>query len=132
MIGRVSRRGPLRQLIRQSDGTLYDMTEERQIPPSELLDYLADGGFFKARRHDNGVDCTIQVLYEVLVEGIAQGLVPGVPGGTRLGEGSPLELLRQIFDVGAARGGVRGAHRDSTEEEVDRNPRGMKQAAEPW
>jgi hypothetical protein len=67
MTRRVSRRGPLRQLLRQSDGTLHDVTEERPISRPELLEHLRAGGFFEARRYDNAAGCTAEVLCEVLL-----------------------------------------------------------------
>ncbi len=78
MIGRPSRRGPRRQLIRENDGTLYDLTSDRPIAASELRNYLSSGGYFEAKRAD-GSECTGQVLREIL-EGIVAHAVPGAPG----------------------------------------------------
>ena len=78
MIGRPSRRGPRRQLIRENDGALYDLTNDRSIAASELRDHLSSGGYFEAKRAD-GSECTGQVLREIL-EGIVAHAVPGAPG----------------------------------------------------
>lgn len=66
MTARPSRRGPRKQLIRERDGTLYDLTEDRPIAASELQEYLAGGGYFEARRGD-GAECTAQVLHSALL-----------------------------------------------------------------
>ena len=78
MIGRPSRRGPRCQLIRENDGTLYDLTNDRSIAASELRDHLSSGGYFEAKRAD-GSECTGQVLREIL-EGIIAHAVPGALG----------------------------------------------------
>ena len=70
MIGRPSRRGPRRQLIRENDGALYDLTNDRPLAASELRNYLSSGGYFEAKRAD-GSECTGQVLREVLEEIVA-------------------------------------------------------------
>lgn len=78
MIRRPSRRGPRCQLIRENDGTLYDLTNDRPIQASELGNYLSSGGYFEARRAD-GSECTGQVLREIL-EGVVAHGGPGAPG----------------------------------------------------
>jgi hypothetical protein len=78
MIRRPSRRGPRCQLIRENDGTLYDLTNDRPIEASELRNYLSSGGYFEAKRAD-GSECTGQVLREIL-EGIVAHAIPWAPG----------------------------------------------------
>ena len=78
MIGRPSRRGPRRQLIRENDGALYDLTNDRPIAAPELRNYLSSGGYFEAKRAD-GSECTGQVLGEILEEILAHG-GPGAVG----------------------------------------------------
>ena len=80
MIRRPSRRGPRCQLIRENDGTLYDLTNDRPMQASELGNYLSSGGYFEARRAD-GSECTGQVLREVLEEIVAHG-GPGAVGAS--------------------------------------------------
>jgi hypothetical protein len=100
-----SRRGPRRQLVRESDGTLLDLTTGQEITPPELRDFVTGGGFFEARRED-GTECTMQVLTEVLQDAAAdrrrhRGQAP--PGSWRspgpTGPTGPLEPMGAL--VGA-------------------------------
>lgn len=103
MSGRPTRRGPRKQLVRESDGTLLDLTTDRRITASELRDFVAAGGYFEARRHD-GAECTAQVLTEALGEAIAEHLQPRVPGA--LTGGAALEPLVRLFGVWGAWGAM--------------------------
>jgi hypothetical protein len=76
-----SRRRRRKKILRRNDGALYDATERRRISHAELRDYVRDGGLFEARRHENGADCTYEVLQNVMGVGMLQNLVPGLSGG---------------------------------------------------
>ena len=94
MTRRPSRRGPCKQLIRERDGKLHDLTADRPITAPELREYLASGGYFEAKRSD-GAECTAQVLLEALQEAIARDVFPNVleavPGT------APLDALGRLF-----------------------------------
>ncbi len=98
MTGRASRRSARKQVVRDGAGRLFDESLGRPISRSQLRDYLADGGFFEARRGDTSVDCTVQVLREVLVDGtVADLFFGGRRSLARLDE--PLELLSRLARV---------------------------------
>jgi hypothetical protein len=82
-----SRRRQRKKILRKDDGSMYDATERRRITPGELRDYVKDGGLFEARRHENGADCTYEVLQDVVGAGLMQNLVPGMGGGALCGLG---------------------------------------------
>jgi len=80
-----SRRRQRKKILRKNDGSMFDATERRRITKAELRDYVRDGGLFEARRHENGADCTYEVLQSVMGAGILQNVVPGLGGGGPLG-----------------------------------------------
>src|SRR5436305_14283639 len=75
MVRRTARRSklPRRELVRDSDGTLRDVTENRCIGIDELRDDLRGGRYFRARTQSSGADCTHEVLSAVLVSGAIPG-----------------------------------------------------------
>ena len=68
---------PRRQLRRESDKSLYDLTERRRVEMSELCDDVRSGRYFRVIRHTSGEDCTQEVLAEVIVAGVPK---PGASG----------------------------------------------------
>ena len=95
-----SRRRRRKKILRKNDGSLYDATERRRITPAELRDYLRGGGLFEASSHENGTDCTYEVLQDIVGAGFLQSIVPGLGGGPlaalglgALGGGGPLSAL---------------------------------------
>src|SRR6266542_2813717 len=97
-----SRRRRRKKILRKNDGSLYDATERRRITPTELRDYVRDGGLFEARRQENGADCTYEVLQGVVGVGFLQNLVPGMGGG-------PLSGLGGLSALAGGGGGALGA-----------------------
>jgi hypothetical protein len=97
-----SRRRRRKKILRKNDGSLYDATERRWIAPGELRDYVKDGGLFEARRHENGADCTYEVLQDVVGVGLLENLVPGMGGG-------PLSGLGGLAGLGSSGGGALSA-----------------------
>jgi hypothetical protein len=85
-------------VIRESDRTLYDVTERRRISLAELRDFVGDGGYFEARRHDSGADCTAQVLQDLLSDSLATAVVPGLSSA---GMPMPLELFLRMTELRA-------------------------------
>ena len=69
---------PRRQLRRESDKSLYDLTERRRVEMAELCDDVRSGRYFRVTRHTSGEDCTQEVLAEVIVAGIPK---PGTGTG---------------------------------------------------
>ncbi|WP_121006180.1 hypothetical protein [Saccharothrix australiensis] len=77
-----------RVLLRERDGGLFDVDEQRVVDAAELLDGLRAGRRFRAHRRSTGADCTLEVLAEVLgpalsgprAGGVAVPLVGGVAG----------------------------------------------------
>ena len=112
MIPRPARRGPRKQLIRESDGMLHDLTTDRRIPPSELTDFVTSGGYFEARRHD-GLECTAQVLAEVLQSSISEQLQPQALGGGGAVEAmlgaAALDPMMRLFGLWGAWGAAPGS-----------------------
>jgi hypothetical protein len=102
-----SRRRGRKKILRKNDRSLYDATELRRITPGELRDYVKDGGLFEARRHENGADCTYEVLREVVGAGLMQNLAPGMGAAPLTGLGALAALARVIGDQagGSADGG---------------------------
>lgn len=82
-----SRRRRRKKILRKTDGSLFDATERRRITPTELKDYVRDGGLFEARRQENGADCTYEVLQSVMGLGLMENLVPGLGGRSLPGLG---------------------------------------------
>lgn len=76
-----SRRRRRKKILMKNNGSLYDATERRRITHAELRDYVRDGGLFEARRHENGSDCTYEVLQSVMGAGLLGNTVPGLPAG---------------------------------------------------
>ena len=114
-----SRRRRRKKILRKNDGSLYDVNQRRRITQAELRDYVRDGGLFEARRHENGADCTYEVLQGVVGVGLLENLVPGMgsslPGlgglgglGALTGGGGLGDLARLVGDQ-VARGGDRDA-----------------------
>jgi hypothetical protein len=60
-------------LVRDSDGTLRDVTEKRRIGIDELRDDLRAGRYFRARTQSTDADCTHEVLGEILLAGALPG-----------------------------------------------------------
>ena len=89
---RSRRRRPKRILCR-NDGSLYDVSERRRITPTQLRDYLSDGGLFEARRQESGADCTFEVLQGVVGSGLLGNMVPGLGGSGPLSGLGPLGAL---------------------------------------
>jgi hypothetical protein len=102
-----SRRRRRKKILRKNDGSLYDATERRRITHAELRDYVRDGGLFEARRHENGADCTYEVLQSVVGVGLLENLVPGIGGGSLPGLGG-LGALAGGGPLGALTGGGGG------------------------
>jgi len=104
-----SRRSSVRQLVRESDGTIRDLTEESTVSHAELREHLASGGYFRALRRD-GTDCSSQVLWEVLQDGMT--LAWGV--GTQ-GPGAPVstafDSMERILGLADQQPGRRRAGR---------------------
>jgi hypothetical protein len=102
-----SRRRRRKKILRKNDGSLYDVTERRRISPAELREYVRDGGLFVARRHENGADCTYEVLQSVIGLGLLENLVPGMGGGSLPGLGGlgGLSALAGGGPLGALTGG---------------------------
>ena len=92
-----SRRRRRKKILRKNDGSLYDVNQRRRITQAELRDYVRDGGLFEARRHENGADCTYEVLQGVVGVGLLENLVPGM--------GSSLPGLGGLGGLGALAGG---------------------------
>jgi hypothetical protein len=65
-----------RSLRRDSDGSLYDLTEHRQATLEELRDGLRSGRRFRVHRHDTGADCTYEVLVDVLTAALPAWTLP--------------------------------------------------------
>ncbi len=105
MTGRPSRRGPRRQLIRENDGTLYDLTNDRPMATSELRDYLNSGGYFVAKRAD-GAECTAQVLRDALHDVIGEA-APN-PIGAMMGAGAAIPSVAWSALAGLLSGPMAG------------------------
>jgi hypothetical protein len=76
-------------LVREPDGGLTDMAQQRLVDVAELLDDLRSGRPFRVRRRSTGGNCTIEVLAEVLAASA------GVCGGGGVG----LPLLSRFADL---------------------------------
>ncbi len=68
---------PRRELVRDSDGTLRDVTDRRRIGIDELRDDLRAGRYFRARTESTDADCTHEVLGQILAAGALPGSNPG-------------------------------------------------------
>jgi hypothetical protein len=95
-----SRRRQRKKILRRSDGSLYDVSERRQISQAELREFVRDGGFFEARRQGSGSDCTYEVLQGVVGAGFVENLLPG------MGSGGPLPGLGALGALGSGSGGL--------------------------
>jgi hypothetical protein len=116
-----SRRRKRKKIVRKNDGSMFDASERRRITLTELREHVRDGGLFEARRHENGSDCTYEVLQSVMGSGVLQSLVPGFSGDSipglgalsglgRLGAlanggGGLADIARALGDEGSSRGG---------------------------
>lgn len=95
-----SRRRQRKKILRRSDGSLYDVSERRQISQAELREFVRDGGFFEARRQGSGSDCTYEVLQGVVGAGFVENLLPGMGGG------GPLPGLGALGALSGGGGGL--------------------------
>lgn len=113
-----SRRRKRKKILRKDNGSLFDASERRPITLTELREYVRGGGLFEARRHENGADCTYEVLQSVMGAGMLQNLVPGLGGGSipglsglgklselANGAGGLAEIARVLGREGSDRGG---------------------------
>lgn len=133
-----SRRRQRKKILRRSDGSLYDVSERRQISQAELREFVRDGGFFEARRQGSGSDCTYEVLQGVVGAGFVENLLPGMGGGGPLpglgalgalgsGSGGLGQLARLFGDERSPRDSDRGYH-----DEPRRSPRRDRDRRDDW
>ncbi|MEV0681816.1 hypothetical protein AB0I60_35385 [Actinosynnema sp. NPDC050436] len=90
-----------RMLVRESDGSLLDVDEQRVVAVEELLDDLRAGRRFRVHRRSTGTGCTVEVLVDVLNAALSGSPVH------HDGLANPLSLLRRAFRLderGADRG----------------------------
>ncbi|GAA1356840.1 hypothetical protein [Saccharothrix algeriensis] len=73
-----------RVLLRERDGSLFDVDDQRVVDAGELLDDLRAGRRFRAHRRSTGADCTVEVLAEVLGPALS---------GPLTGHGGPVDPL---------------------------------------
>jgi len=59
-----------RTLCRRSDGSLYDLDENRRIEVDELREEVRAGRRFRTHQQETGLDCTNQVLVEILISAL--------------------------------------------------------------
>lgn len=78
----------IRLLRRDADGSLYDVKAHRFVSMEELRDDLRSGHRFRAHRYDTGIDCTYEVLIEVLTTAL-----PGWKLPTEENLGAALDVL---------------------------------------
>lgn len=100
-----SRRRKRKKILRKDNGSLFDASERRPITLTELREYVRGGGLFEARRHENGADCTYEVLQSVMGAGMLQNLVPGLGGGSLPGLGG-LSGLGKLSELANGAGGL--------------------------
>ena len=100
-----SRRRKRKKILRKDNGSMFDASERRPITLTELREYVRGGGLFEARRHENGADCTYEVLQSVMGSGILQNLVPGLGGGSLPGLGG-LAGLGKLSELANGAGGL--------------------------
>jgi hypothetical protein len=75
-------------LLRDPDGRLSDEDTGRTVTPGELLDGLRSDQRFRVRLRTTGVDCTSEVLLELLVLAL-----PGFGGADPAAPAEPLRAL---------------------------------------
>lgn len=100
-----SRRRKRKKILRKDNGSMFDASERRPITLTELREYVRDGGLFEARRHENGGDCTYEVLQSVMESGVLQNLVPSLGGGSLPGLGG-LSALGKLSELANGAGGL--------------------------
>jgi hypothetical protein len=100
-----SRRRKRKKILRKDNGAMFDASERRPITLTELREYVRGGGLFEARRHENGADCTYEVLQSVMGSGVLQNLVPGLGGGSLPGLGG-LSALGKLGELANGAGGL--------------------------
>ncbi|WET82459.1 hypothetical protein P3102_15230 [Amycolatopsis sp. QT-25] len=66
-----------RALLREPDGTLFDIETNRVVDLVELLDEVKAGRRFRAHRR-NGADCTVEVLVQMFDDALT-GQHAGLP-----------------------------------------------------
>ena len=106
----------MRALRREADGLLYDVDEHRRVTIAELREDVQEGRRFRATRHDTGVDCT----YEVLAELVGSAALPHASPET-----SPPALLLGAL-AQAAIGGVVSEVTGRREQDDDKRGRREK------
>lgn len=114
-----SRRRKRKKILRKDNGSMFDASERRPITLTELREYVRGGGLFEARRHDNGSDCTYEVLQSVMGAGMLQNLVPGLGGGSLPGLGG-LSGLGKLSELANGAGGLAEIARVLGQEGTDR------------
>jgi hypothetical protein len=97
---------PVRVLVRDADGILFDVDERRRVTAALLREELERGGRFRAHREGGGADCTYEVLAEVLRSGV------GGPGGAA---GELLGVLARTLMSGATTATDRDQDRSRSE-----------------
>jgi len=115
-----SRRRKRKKILRKDNGSLFDASERRPITLNELKEYVREGGLFEARRHENGADCTYEVLQSVMGAGALQNLVPGLGGGSLPGLGG-LSALGKLGELANGAGGLAEVARVLGREGSDRS-----------
>lgn len=91
------RRAPDRLIHRAADGALSDVETGTAISLDELRDELQEGRYFRATRSDNGVECTNEVLAELI-----RNSLPAVESSL---DALPHPLLRLLGAAGFPRWG---------------------------
>lgn len=91
---RSSRRVPIRRLLRASDGTLTEVDGGAVVTLGELRDGLQAGRYFRVTRAGTDVDCTNEVLAELIREA-----VPDVDSSVLAIQNPLLRLLGGDFDA---------------------------------
>jgi hypothetical protein len=81
----IARARASRLLSREVDGSLHDLDTRDVVTTVDLIDDLRAGKRFRVNRHDTGLDCTAEVLAEVLAQ-----VVFGGDGTRRTGLLEPL------------------------------------------
>lgn len=91
-------------LVRAEGGRLFDALTLRPVTLEELADEVRSGRRFRVRGAESGVDCTYQVLAQVLLTALAP-----TPPGTARAAGRSSGIVELLCDaVGAASCAGRG------------------------
>jgi hypothetical protein len=115
---------PRRQLRREADGSLYDIDEGRRVGTDELRDDVRGGRNFRVYRGRDRVDCTHEVLGEVLGGGMS---APGPGSGTLSSAGSAVTGILGML-AGRAESITDLRTRDSARDSVRDSERGRRDA----